>query len=82
MLEFAKKTYAPLLIFANEFTSEALTSLVVNKLQLGLKVAAIKLPMFQADDILEDLASFTGAEIVGDQHNIYRPYQIADVNPV
>ena len=66
MLEFAKKTYAPLLIFASEFASEALTTLVVNRLQLGLKVCAIKLPMFQSEDILEDLASFTGSEIVGD----------------
>ena len=47
LLEFAKKTMRPLLIFAHDFSSDALSCLVVNKLQLGLKVVAIKLPMLQ-----------------------------------
>jgi len=45
MLEFAKKTMRPLVVIAHDFSSEALTSMVVNKLQLNLKVVAVKAPM-------------------------------------
>ena len=39
LLEFAKKTHRPLIIVAQDFSSEALTSLVVNKLKLNFWVS-------------------------------------------
>lgn len=42
--------------------------MVVNKLQLGLQLVAIKLPLLQQEDFLEDLHAFTGAKILGDQY--------------
>ena len=74
LLEFAKKTMAPLLIFAQEFSSDALSALVVNKLQLGLKVVAVKVPLFQSTELLEDIAAFTGSALLGDQHSLYHEY--------
>ena len=45
-LEFAKKTMRPLIIVAQEFSSEALSAMVINKLKLGLHIVAIKAPLF------------------------------------
>jgi len=45
LLEFAKKTQKPLVIIAEDFSSEALTAMVVNRLQLNLKIVAIKTPL-------------------------------------
>ena len=45
LLEFAKKTQRPLLVIAEDFSSQALTAMVVNRLQLGLKIVPIKTPM-------------------------------------
>ena len=66
LLEFAKKTGRPVIVIAEEFESEALTAMVVNKLQLNLKIVAIKTPMLMSDGLLEDLQAFSGAKIVGD----------------
>jgi len=52
LLEFCKMTRKPLIIVAQDFSSEALTSMVVNKLQLGLQLVAIKAPMFQGSDLI------------------------------
>ena len=58
---------APMLIFAEEFQSDALTALVVNKLQLGLRIAAIKAPLLSGKEILEDIGAFSGASVMGDR---------------
>jgi len=46
LLEFCKKTMRPMIIVAQDFSSEALTALVVNRLQLNLPLVAIKTPIF------------------------------------
>jgi len=55
LLEFAKQTQRPILIVAEEYSSEALTCLVVNKLKLNLRIVAIKAPMLQGFEVIEDL---------------------------
>lgn len=82
LLEFAKKTMAPVLIFAHDFSTDALSSLVVNRLQLGLKIVAIKAPIFQSTELLEDISAFTGSVLLGDQHSLYHEQQIAKADPV
>ena len=68
LLEFAKKTMRPLIIVAQDFSSEALTAMVMNKLKLGLKVIGIKAPMLGGTEILEDLQAYSGAKILGDRY--------------
>lgn len=63
-LEFAKKTHKPLVIVAQDFEAEALTTMVINKLQNGMKLVAVKAPIVGGDDYLEDIAIFTGATLL------------------
>lgn len=81
MLEFAKKTMRPLVVIAHDFSSEALTSMVVNKLQLNLKVVAVKAPMLQCEDVIEDISAFSGATVLGDQYSVMHE-PIGKVDPV
>jgi len=68
-LELANGQRKPLIIVAEDIDGEALTTLVVNRLKVGLQIAAVKAPGFgdNRKNTLNDMAVSTGGRVFGDE---------------
>ncbi|KAK6743605.1 hypothetical protein RB195_010718 [Necator americanus] len=85
-LELANKVRKPLVVIAEDIDGEALTTMVLNRLKVGLQVVAVKAPGFgdNRKNTLRDMAIATGGTVFGDDSNLVKleDIQLSDFGEV
>lgn len=68
-LDYALQSEKSLLIIAEDYGTEVLSTLIINKARTGFRVCAVKAPEFgdRRKDVLQDIATLTGGWVVSQE---------------